>query len=118
MGVAILSLALAAGAPAAEREDVSTTIRIAQLTASRANGNVFAKEKECRDERIVFLFRVTGGGQPADRIAIGKTSKSGAWTIHTPLAPGNYYAIAPNQREGEFNCRADKSPVSPLAAPA
>ena len=109
LAAATLLLALAVGAPAAEREEVKTDVRINQLTATLATGHVFSREKECQDERTIFLFRVVGGGQPSERVAIGKTSPKGQWVIDKPLAAGEYYAITPNQRRGEFDCRHDTS---------
>jgi hypothetical protein len=113
----ILALALAVGAPAAEREDVKSNLVLHELTPNRAIGVVLSPEKACQDERAIFLFRLVGGGQPTERVAIGKTSPKGHWVIHQALAPGEYYATTPNQRRGDFDCRHDLSPRRSLPAP-
>jgi hypothetical protein len=116
---AMLFLAVAVGAAAEEREEVNTKVLLEELDAAHgATGVVVSREKECRDDRLVFLWRVVGGGQPAVRAGVDRTTKRGLWVIDTPLSPGTYYAIAPSQRAGKFDCRHDTTERRSLPAPS
>ena len=139
----ILSLALAVGAPAAEREEVQTSllstasaltsrqpvksrITLSSLSRVAASGRVSTKQAACRVGRKVRLIvepqggggERPGGPPAAIPVASTTTHKNGSWSISAQLEPGRtYFAEVNSKVVGKYGCRYAQSADVLLAPP-
>jgi hypothetical protein len=114
VGMATLSLVLAAGASGQESLDVKvkSTVTIRTLSSNGASGTVSATENECEPKREVVLYVNRGTARKDRWVQVGKdsTNQKGAWEIHVGepgLDKGPYRARVLEDQRGEFECDDD-----------
>ena len=89
-----LGIAADAGAKKTKKRRVASHIAVQFVGPDGFKGRVKSKEKACRSQRLVTLYRVNSGPSvpSSDVVTTTYTRSKGNWTLPSPQSPGQYFA--------------------------